>query len=301
MRDDSTATTPTRTGRTLLCTLLAAGGATAMAAAAESLWRTADSSYAGQALVGWVLVVLAALGALLCLYLAVIWGLATAVILAGPATRTGTALLVALRLLAPRLAQRVATGAAVATTATALVLAPAMASAGDPATSALSEQAPAQASHMLPKDAPLPALGADAAAQGSAPGSDTPRNTALLPPLGWGEEHSTAPPAPDGSASTTSTAGTSSPSSASTAPPPTPADGGGTTSTPHTVIVRSGDSLWSITDDLLGPGTSAAAEISTSWPLLHEANHDVIGADPDLLTPGMELTVPHALTTKDMP
>ncbi|MGO3210623.1 MAG: hypothetical protein ACTIJK_12595, partial [Brachybacterium sp.] len=81
-----------------------------MTAATDSLRRTAETSHADQALIGWVLVVLAALGALLCLYLTVVWGLATAVLLAGPATRIGTASLAALRLLAPRLAQRVATG-----------------------------------------------------------------------------------------------------------------------------------------------------------------------------------------------
>lgn len=294
MGDDSTATTPRHTGATVLCTLLAAGGAAAMATATDSLRSTAESSYADQALIGWVLVVLAALGTLLCLYLTVIWGLAAAVLLAGPATRTGTASLMALRLLAPRLAQRVATGAAVATTATALVLAPAMASDGSPASSALSEQAPAQASQ-LPADDPLQTPSPDAGASGSGQGSDAPEGRALLPPLGWGEERSANQTIPDGSASPVSS------SSASETPAPMPAGGGTTTTSPHTVIVRSGDSLWSITDDLLGPGTTAAAQVSTSWPLLHEANHEVIGADPDLLIPGMELTVPHSLTTKDMP
>lgn len=296
MGDDSTATTPTHAGVTLLCTVLSAGGAVAMATATDSLRSTAETSYADQALIGWVLVALAAVGTLLCLYLTAIWGLATAVLLAGPATRIGTASLVALRLLAPRLAQRMATGAAVATTATALVLTPAMASQEDPASSALSEQAPAQASQLLPTDSPVSTAAPDAAASGTADGEDAPGGTALLPPLGWGEESPVAQTATEGSAS---------PVSASPAPSattsPTPTADKRTTSTSRTVIVRRGDSLWSITDDLLGPGATEAAEISTSWPLLHAANHEVIGADPDHLLPGMELTVPHSLTTKDMP
>ncbi|GAA4521669.1 LysM peptidoglycan-binding domain-containing protein [Brachybacterium paraconglomeratum] len=296
--DNSTATTQTHAGVTLLCTVLAAGGAVAMAMSADSLRRTAQASYADQALIGGVLAVLAALGALLCLYLAAIWGLATAILLAGPATRTGAASLVALRLLAPRLAQRVATGAALATTATALVLTPAMASEGDAASSALSEQAPAQASQLLPTDSPIPTPASDAAGPGTGPidGRDGPRSTALLPPLGWGEESPAPQTVPDEPAATVSSS-----SAPATPTMPTSARSTTTTSTPHTVIVRSGDSLWSITDELLGPGTTAAAEISTSWPLLHAANQEVIGADPDRLLPGMELTVPHSLITKDMP
>ncbi|MGO1257596.1 MAG: LysM peptidoglycan-binding domain-containing protein [Brachybacterium sp.] len=297
MKDDTTATTPGHTGTTFLCMLLAASGTAGMTAATDSLRRTAETSHADQALIGWVLVVLAALGALLCLYLTVVWGLATAVLLAGPATRIGTASLAALRLLAPRLAQRVATGAAVATTATALVLAPATASEGHPASSALSERAPAQTAQLLPTDGPLAAPSPEPAASGSAAGSDAAESRALLPPLDWGEEPSATQPAPDGSASTVSPA-----SAAPTAAPAEDETTDETTmSSPHIVIVRSGDSLWSITDDLLSPRATAAAEISASWPLLHEANYEVIGADPDHLVPGMELTVPHALTTKDMP
>lgn len=294
MGDDSTATTPTHAGVTILCTVLAAGGAIAMAMATDSLRSTAEASYADQALIGWVLVALAALGTLLCLYLTTIWGLATAILLAGPATRIGTASLMALRLLAPRLAQRMATGAAVATTATALVLTPAMASQEDPDSSALGQRAPAQTSQLLPTDSPF----STAAASDAADGEDAPRGTALLPPLGWGEESPVAQTAPEGSASPVSTASAPSPA---TSPTSTPTAGERTTSTSRTVIVHRGDSLWSITDDLLGPGTTAASEISTSWPLLHDANREVIGADPDHLLPGMELTVPHSLTTKDMP
>lgn len=291
MRDDSTATTPTHAGITVLCTVLAASGAIAMATATDSLRATAETSYADQALIGWVLVVLAALGTLLCLYLTAIWGLATAVLLAGPATRIGTTSLVALRLLAPRLAHRVATGAAVATTATALVLAPAVASEGDPTSSAMSEQAPAQTSQLLPSESAFPTPAPEAAADGTADAHDAPRGTALLPPLGWGDEGSAHQERPDESAPTTS----SSPAAATQTQDETAAP------TPHTVIVRSGDSLWSITDDLLGQGSTAAAEIQDAWPLLHEANDEVIGADPDHLLPGMVLTVPHSLTTKDMP
>lgn len=283
---DETTTPPAAAGpgTTLLCALLAAAGTAAMSVAAASLQESALSGHASQALIAWVLVTIAALGALLCLYLAVIWTLAAVILLAGPATRTGTALLLALKLLAPRLARRVTTGAAAATTATALVLAPSMAAESPPAPTSLSEQAPAQTSQLLPTDGVTPEPAPEAAGPGAAQDSSGSGNTAPLPALGWGE---TAPAPP----------------SDAEAPTESPSDtqDGETPTTPHTVVVRSGDSLWSISDDLLGPASSDPAEIAAAWPMLHEANQDVIGTDPDQLFPGMELTVPASLTTKDLP
>lgn len=283
---DETTTPPAAAGpgTTLLCALLAAAGTAAMSVAAASLQESALSGHASQALIAWVLVTIAALGALLCLYLAVIWTLAAAILLAGPATRTGTALLLALKLLAPRLARRVTTGAAAATTATALVLTPSMAAESPPAPTSLSEQAPAQTSQLLPTDGVTPEPAPEAAGPGAAQDSSGSGNTAPLPALGWGE---TAPAPP----------------SDAEAPTESPSDtqDGETPTTPHTVVVRSGDSLWSISDDLLGPASSDPAEIAAAWPMLHEANQDVIGTDPDQLFPGMELTVPASLTTKDLP
>lgn len=283
---DETTTPPAAAGpgTTLLCALLAAAGTAAMSVAAASLQESALSGHASQALIAWVLVTIAALGALLCLYLAVIWTLAAVILLAGPATRTGTALLLALKLLAPRLARRVTTGAAAATTATALVLTPSMAAESPPAPTSLSEQAPAQTSQLLPTDGVTPEPAPEAAGPGAAQDSSGSGNTAPLPALGWGE---TAPAPP----------------SDAEAPTESPSDtqDGETPTTPHTVVVRSGDSLWSISDDLLGPASSDPAEIAAAWPMLHEANQDVIGTDPDQLFPGMELTVPASLTTKDLP
>lgn len=62
---------------------------------------------------------------------------------------------------------------------------------------------------------------------------------------------------------------------------------------PDTVVVRTGDTLWDIAARQLGPEADAAA-IATEWPRWHEANREAIGADPDLLLPGMVLVPPHA-------
>lgn len=58
---------------------------------------------------------------------------------------------------------------------------------------------------------------------------------------------------------------------------------------PTTVVVAPGDSLWSITADLL-PGAGDAA-IAAAWPRLYAANSGVVGADPDLIHPGQVLTI----------
>jgi nucleoid-associated protein YgaU len=57
------------------------------------------------------------------------------------------------------------------------------------------------------------------------------------------------------------------------------------------VVVRRGDSLWSITARYLGP-SATADEIAREWPRWHDANHDVIGDDPDLIRPGQVLHPP---------
>ena len=75
-------------GASTLGAVAAAGGAVAMTQAARTLGSTAGSAHGEEQLIGWVLVGLAGAGALLCLYLALIWGLAAAVLLAGPAGRT---------------------------------------------------------------------------------------------------------------------------------------------------------------------------------------------------------------------
>ncbi|MDH5151153.1 LysM peptidoglycan-binding domain-containing protein [Kocuria palustris] len=60
-----------------------------------------------------------------------------------------------------------------------------------------------------------------------------------------------------------------------------------------TLVLRSGESLWSLTGQLLGPHASAA-EIARSWPLLWEANADQI-RDPDQVAAGTVLQVPPQL------
>ncbi len=67
-----------------------------------------------------------------------------------------------------------------------------------------------------------------------------------------------------------------------------------TTASPSTgrdVVVRPGDSLWAIAARALPPGATAA-EIDDAWRRLYELNRSVIGADPDLILPGTQLTLP---------
>ena len=60
-----------------------------------------------------------------------------------------------------------------------------------------------------------------------------------------------------------------------------------------TLVLRSGESLWSLTGQLLGPEASPA-QIARSWPLLWEANADQI-RDPDQVSAGTVLQVPPQL------
>ena len=57
------------------------------------------------------------------------------------------------------------------------------------------------------------------------------------------------------------------------------------------VVVRRGDTLWSIAARHLGP-TATAAQVAREWPRWHAANRHVIGADPDRLVPGQLLEPP---------
>lgn len=71
--------------------------------------------------------------------------------------------------------------------------------------------------------------------------------------------------------------------------------------------VSAGESLWSITQELLGAGAagaptdpssggpSAQARVARAWPILYAANAESIGADPDLILPGTVLSVPEDL------
>jgi len=57
------------------------------------------------------------------------------------------------------------------------------------------------------------------------------------------------------------------------------------------VTVRRGDSLWTIAARHLGPGASDA-QISREWPRWYAANRDVVGQDPDVIMPGVQLRPP---------
>ena len=58
-----------------------------------------------------------------------------------------------------------------------------------------------------------------------------------------------------------------------------------------TVVVRPGDSLWSITSDQLGPNASPR-QIANGVERIYALNKGRIGADPGLIFPGQELSLP---------
>lgn len=66
---------------------------------------------------------------------------------------------------------------------------------------------------------------------------------------------------------------------------------------PHTVRVRPGDTLWAIAARSLPKGATDA-QIAAATRAWHQANRDVIGADPHLIFPAQILTPP---TGKDLP
>ncbi|WP_225224551.1 LysM peptidoglycan-binding domain-containing protein [Cellulomonas sp. JH27-2] len=57
------------------------------------------------------------------------------------------------------------------------------------------------------------------------------------------------------------------------------------------VVVRPGDTLWSIAADHLGSDASTR-DVAAAWPAWFHANADEIGDDPDHIVPGQRLTVP---------
>lgn len=294
-----------RPGTIAVGAALAAVTAVGMSAYVRFEVPLAVDAHGETALLAWVLIATAGLAALLCAYLALIWSLTSLVQLVGPASRLGKALVSTLRVIAPRVARRLTLGAAVATTATGLALVPASA-----ADQAADQQHSGQISvaATLTSTAPLPTGGDEAAPSesgstsdasgtesddpGSGHGESVPEdstNVAPRPGLGWSdaplpgsdaardEGHPTVP----GAAADPGAAPQSSPQS------------------PSTVDVQPGDSLWSITDDLLGPDADHPDDISALWPSLHAVNSDVIGPDPDHLEPGQVLVVPADLSPQE--
>jgi hypothetical protein len=67
--------------------------------------------------------------------------------------------------------------------------------------------------------------------------------------------------------------------------------------TGRVVVVRRGDTLWTLAAAELPPRASAA-DITERWQLIYRRNRGVIGADPDLIRPGQLLRLPH-LTTRE--
>ena len=62
-------------------------------------------------------------------------------------------------------------------------------------------------------------------------------------------------------------------------------------SRPRTVMVRPGDTLWSIAADDLPEG-SAAQRITGRWRAIYASNSALIGPDPDVIVPGQRLRLP---------
>ena len=71
-------------------------------------------------------------------------------------------------------------------------------------------------------------------------------------------------------------------------------------SVPVRVVVRKGDSLWSIAARELGRSATAEA-IAARWPDWYATNRQVIGTDPDLILPGQVLRIPPAPTGDHLP
>lgn len=59
---------------------------------------------------------------------------------------------------------------------------------------------------------------------------------------------------------------------------------------PH-VVVRPGDSLWTIAARDLQPGASDA-DIAAHWKRIYRLNRDLVGSDPDLIQPDQRLELP---------
>lgn len=67
--------------------------------------------------------------------------------------------------------------------------------------------------------------------------------------------------------------------------------GGGSGDYRQEVVVKAGDSLWSLAAAQLGP-LATDVEVARQWPRWFQANRAVIGPDPNLLLPGQILRIP---------
>lgn len=78
-------------------------------------------------------------------------------------------------------------------------------------------------------------------------------------------------------------------------PTPTSDDTASSRPSGERVLVKPGDTLWSIAADDLGPNTTEA-QIAELWPRWYRVNAEII-SDPDLIHPGQELTAPEGSTS----
>lgn len=70
--------------------------------------------------------------------------------------------------------------------------------------------------------------------------------------------------------------------------PTAPAETSGTT----TYTVAPGDCLWDIAAFHLGPDRQADTEVDAAWRVIYTENRTLVGEDPDLIHPGMVLSIP---------
>lgn len=163
--------------------------------------------------------------------------------------------------------------------------------AGDPATG----PAPEDTAGPSPADPAAPGT----APGGAAPPGGVPSGTVTSAPTAPGPQGAPpgAPGAPGypGASGAPGAQGSPAPGAEEEATASAPAGTGashGTRATgSHTV--RPGESLWSITADLLH--TTDRGAIASAWPTLWAANRVVVGRDPGLIRPGTVLQVPEAL------
>ncbi len=69
---------------------------------------------------------------------------------------------------------------------------------------------------------------------------------------------------------------------------------------PARVVVKPGDTLWSIAATDLGPNATAE-DVAARWPAWYAANRELIGPDPDLILPGQVLRIPASATGNPVP
>ncbi|EPD30802.1 LysM peptidoglycan-binding domain-containing protein [Gleimia europaea] len=149
---------------------------------------------------------------------------------------------------------------------------------------AVSTQEPAPSETTVPSDLTLsaPSTPASPAPQSTTPQPETPADTNQTMQL-------TFPPEPvPKDASTASTTGVSTQADSLEDAPVEQPDPGNPTNIQY--VVRAGDSLWSIASIHLQ--TSEPTKIAVGWQRIYNLNKSVIGGNPDLIYPGMTLTLP---------